>query len=1119
MSVSDVAQWLEQLGLGQYAQSFEDNDIDFEVLPRLTDENFKELGLTIGHRVKLKAAIENLSPVEPPTPTDLTVTQQLKIQPADAERRQLTVMFCDLAGSTALSTRLDPEDYRDVIRAYQDACAGVIARYDGYVAKFMGDGVLAYFGWPRGHENDAERAISAGLGVAAAVGDMAQAEGEAEPLAVRIGIATGPVVVGDIVGEGAAQEAAVTGETPNLAARLQEIAQPNSVVIAETTHQLAGGLFAYEALGGRTLKGIDGETHIWRVSGEQQVESRFAAAHRTALTPLIGREEELALLSRRWERAKSGDGQVVLLSGEPGIGKSRLTQALRDWIGDEPHIRLLHQCSPHHTSSALYPITSRLERAAGIDARDPVDAKLDKLEDLLAQAGQPTGEIMPFFAALLSIPADARYPLPELTPQEQKVRTLAALVDQLASLAALQPVLFVFEDAHWIDPTSLELMEQVVERITHLPVLILVTFRPEFTAPWIGLPHVTLQSLNRLDIRACIEIAEQLCRDASLSPEVLARLVEKTDGVPLFVEELTRSVLDARANRGAPDGAASARHDTDIVIPATLQDALEARLDRSPAVREVAQIGAAIGREFPYDLIAQVASLPAGELAAALNDLVGTGLIFARGTPPDASYTFKHALVRDTAYDSMVRSKRHETHERIAGVLAESASGGTAPETIAEHFENAGLFSEAADYWFEAAQAAVAKSANVEAINFCQRSTALIEQLPETEDNRRRLLATLTLELQPTLPTVGYSAPAAEQLSARALALCREVGSSEELFRILYFCFGVLHAGGNSKASLEAALEYAEQARESGDEAAIMVGHRLCGTALFTNGRPAEALTHLQQVIDSYVPERHDILAFRFAQDVLIAGLCYAVLCTWMLGWPERAMALVDRTWERVRKLDHPSSTVLAAFHLDCFMRTLVGSQKLLPDGVDAILREFKNNPFLVGFEKLLDAAARFDRDEIDLAAFEQSIHAHTESLHTVWFTGAMYLRAAQVCLTRGDIENADRLIAEADSLNKKGFDVFVQPEVSRMQGECHLARGDLDAADDCISTSLQITRQNEVKMYELRATMSLAHLRLAQGRPPAEARVELATIYDWFTEGFDTPDLKAAKALLDELS
>ena len=412
----DIALWLDGIGLGQYAQAFSDNGIDLDALPYLRDEDFEQLGLLLGHKRKLQAAIDTLNVNEPDARSASTLDQESVPHPVEAERRQLTVMFCDMVGSTALSTRLDPEDYREVIRAYQDACAGVITRYDGYVAKFMGDGVLAYFGWPRGHENDAERAISAGLGIVEAIGDIAPADGETEPLSVRIGVATGPVVVGDIVGEGTAQEAAVTGETPNLAARLQEIAEPDTIAIATTTHALAGGLFGYQALGGQSLKGIDGSTEVWKVVGERLVESRFAAAHATALTPLIGREEELALLSRRWERAKGGDGQVVLLSGEPGIGKSRLTRALRDWIGDEPHTPMLVQCSPHHTRSALYPIISQLERAARIEAREPADAKLDKLEAVLAQAGQPTDEIMPFFAALLSIPADERYPLPEQTP-------------------------------------------------------------------------------------------------------------------------------------------------------------------------------------------------------------------------------------------------------------------------------------------------------------------------------------------------------------------------------------------------------------------------------------------------------------------------------------------------------------------------------------------------------------------------------------------------------------------------------------------------------------------------------------------------------------------------------
>ncbi|TDJ65144.1 MAG: hypothetical protein E2O36_00595, partial [Proteobacteria bacterium] len=535
---NDIRQWLEELGLGKYGDVFVENEISVQALPHITDDDLKDLNVALGARRQIRAAIPQLNDTSARSLLEEAPESQ-RNESSEAERRQLTVMFCDLVGSTALSTRLDPEDYREIIRAYQDACAGVIARYDGYVAKFMGDGVLAYFGWPRGHEDDAERAISAGLGVIEAVGEIALADSETEPLAVRIGVATGPVVVGDIVGEGAAQETAVTGETPNLAARLQEIAGPNTVIIAATTHALAGGLFDYQALGGQSLKGIERSTEVWQVVGERRVESRFSAAHTTALTPLIGRDEELELLSRRWERAKGGEGQVVLLSGEPGIGKSRLTQALQDWIGDQPYTRLLYQCSPHHTNSALYPIIRQIEHAARFETGETADEKLDKLEALLAFAGQTPAEVIPLVASLLSIPGGDRYPLPDLTPQQQKDRTLAALNTQLAGLAVQQPVLFVLEDVHWIDPTSLELLELTVAQVEKLPVLAIFTYRPEFMPPWTGAAHVTLQALNRLTARDCTTMAERLSGESDLSPEILVQLVEKTDGVPLFVEELT----------------------------------------------------------------------------------------------------------------------------------------------------------------------------------------------------------------------------------------------------------------------------------------------------------------------------------------------------------------------------------------------------------------------------------------------------------------------------------------------------------------------------------------------------------------------------------------------------
>ncbi|MCZ6860343.1 MAG: AAA family ATPase, partial [Alphaproteobacteria bacterium] len=897
--MSDVTQWLGQLGLGQYAKLFAENDIDFEALPRLTDDNFKELGLTIGHRTKLKAAIEGLSPEKSSIQSAPAVTHQSELQPADAERRQLTVMFCDLAGSTALSTRLDPEDYRDVIRTYQDACAGLIARYDGYVAKFMGDGVLAYFGWPRGHEDDAGRAISAGLGVVEAVGDIAVPNEETEPLAVRIGIATGPVVVGDIVGEGAAREAAVTGETPNLAARLQEIAEPNSVVIATTTHALAGGLFEFETLGGKSLKGIEGSTEVWRVVAERQVESRFSAAHTAELTPLIGREEEIALLSRRWERAKGGNGQVVLLSGEPGIGKSRLTRALQDWLGEEAHTRLLFQCSPHHISSALYPTINQLEITAQFDTSDDTNARLDKLEALLQKSGNPTDEAMPLIAALLSIPADDRYPLPELTPQQQKSRTLNALVEQLVGLAGQQPLLFVFEDAHWIDPTSLELLEQIIERIIDLRVLMVVTYRPEFTAPWVGLPHVTLQALNRLTVQDCTRMTERLVGERHLSSEILNQIAERTDGVPLFIEELTRSVVES----GEADGGDIA----DIVIPATLQDALEARFDRSPAVREVAQVGSAIGREFPYDLLSAVASLSLPELDIALNDLTGSGLIFARGAPPDTSYTFKHALIQDTAYDSMVRSKRKDTHQRVAEglLLLQPEIAETEPETLAHHFTEAGLLEEAVDWWTKAGKAASTRSANPEAAALLVRGLAVVEELPASEARDRRELALQTTLFGPLISVKGQYTSELEAAINRALALCDNVNAPEEMFRGLFAKSVAQGMRGQHQLSNETANELVQKAERASDEAAFLVGQRMVAMSLFLLGRVLEAQDHIDIVTSTFDRERHGHVMVTYGQDPAAISEAYNALFQWVLGWPDKSRAASERAITQALELDH----------------------------------------------------------------------------------------------------------------------------------------------------------------------------------------------------------------------
>jgi class 3 adenylate cyclase len=689
----DIAAWLRGLGLERYEPAFRENEIDLEVLSDLTEAHLAALGLPLGPRLRLLKAIAALR--EGALPSSVAgppaeVPALSATPPAEAERRQLTVLFCDLVGSTALSARLDPEDLRVVIGAYHRCAAGVIERAGGFTAKYMGDGVLAYFGYPRADEHDAERAVRAGLQLVEAVTALDTAA--RVPLQVRVGIATGLVVVGDLLGRGAAQEQAVVGETPNLAARLQALAEPGTVVIAPSTKRLTGGLFDYENLGAVEIKGLAAPVAASRVLRESAAESRFEAL-RAARTPLVGRDEELAMLERRWEQAKGGEGGVVLLSGEPGIGKSRLAQALLERLAGEAHTRLRTFCSPHHQDHALYPMITQLERAAGFRREDTADERLDKLEAVLAQATNDLGEATPLLAALLSIPTGERYPPLNLSPQKQKEMTLRALVAQVEGLAARTPVLMLFEDAQWSDPTSLELYDLIIDRVPALRALLIITFRPEFTPPWTGRPHVTLRALNRLALRQRAEMIAGVTGGKALPSELADQIAERTDGVPLFVEELTKAVVESGMLTDAGDHYTAAGPLAPLAIPASLHASLLARLDRLAPVREVAQIGAALGRQFSHELIGTVARMPPAQLDDALAQLVGAELIYRRGPPPDAEYTFKHALVQDAACDSLLRGRRQQLHARIASALAgrfpEIAA--VQPALLAHHCTEGGL--------------------------------------------------------------------------------------------------------------------------------------------------------------------------------------------------------------------------------------------------------------------------------------------------------------------------------------------------------------------------------------------------------------------------------------------
>ncbi|MCZ6758810.1 MAG: AAA family ATPase [Gemmatimonadetes bacterium] len=727
-----VNRWLEEIGLGAHAESFVENDIDFDLLTRLSTEELKELGLSVGHRrrfldavAKLKeAAFEGAGSSSPSAPR------------GEAERRQLTVMFCDLVGSTELSQKLDAEDLREVNRAYQDACKAAIERYEGYIARYMGDGVLAYFGYPQAHEDDAARAIHAGLDVVEAVGDLAETAVDLpgfEPR-VRVGIASGPVVVGDLIGEGASQESAVVGETPNLAARLQGLATPNTVAISPVTHELAGERFEYQDLGAHELKGMDKAVRAWRVIAPTVAESRFEAIHRAALTPLVGREHELGLLFERWEQAKDGEGQVVLLSGEAGIGKSRITEALRECMVAEDAIQFRYQCSAYHTNSTLYPVIAQLERAARFEKGDSSETKFEKIESLFSNVIASPQVAASLLAPVLSIPTAGRYAPLELTPDQQKQAMLETLFSQIESCSQRRTVLVLFEDAHWVDPTSLEYLELMVGRAQTAHLLVVITFRPEFTHSWSIHTHITSLMLNRFGRNLVAEMLNNVTAGKPLPDEIHDQIMLKTDGIPLFVEELTKSVLESglleeQANRYTLRGSFA-----QVAIPATLQDSLMARLDRLTKGKQVAQTGAAIGREFTLELLEPASELDRPELDEALTELVNSALVFRRGSEDSSTYVFKNALVQDAAYDSLLLSKRKPLHRRIAEALEGNAPD--QPVMIAHHWERAEQPDKAIHFRLAAAEQAAKVSALWEAIAQYWCILNILERLSETRETR-----------------------------------------------------------------------------------------------------------------------------------------------------------------------------------------------------------------------------------------------------------------------------------------------------------------------------------------------------------------------------------------------
>jgi class 3 adenylate cyclase/predicted ATPase len=1126
----DIGGWLRDLGLERYGQAFQDNEVTARSLPHLTADDLKEMGVTaIGHRRLLLQAIAEFetSAAAAVEPLSDRITSSEDVgdtarRVSEAERRQLTVMFVDLVGSTELSGKLDPEDMARVIRAYQGTCAEVVERWGGHVAKYMGDGVLAYFGWPQAHEDEAERAVRAGLELNAAIGRL-QA-GDSSSLAARVGIATGLVMVGEMIGEGAAQEEAVVGETPNLAARLQALAKPGAVVIGQATRRLVGGLFDLEDLGPQRLKGFAEPLVAWRVEGEGHVEGRFEALHGERLTPLVGRENELGILLERWAWARDGDGQVVLLSGEPGIGKSRMIRTLRERLGEEPHTPLSHYCSPYHTNSALYPVIDLLERAARLDRQETADAQLARLETVLGRANDRPDGALPLLAALLGVPIGGRYPPPTMSPEMQKRRTLQALVDQLAALAAQQPVLALYEDVHWIDPSTLEFLGMVIERIRQLPVLALITFRPEFQPPWTGQAHVTSLTMSRLGRRQGADLVARVTGDKPLPAEIVEQIVAHTDGVPLFVEELTKTVLESGLLAVAGDRYELSGPLPPLAIPTTLHDSLMARLDRLAPVKEVAQIGAALGREFSHELLAAVSPLSEDALSSALDQLVQSELVFRRGLPPAATYRFKHALVQDAAYQSLLKSKRQQLHARIAEVLETHFPdvSESEPEVLARHATDAGLAERAIPYWRRAGELAAGRSANMEAIAHLSKGLELITTLPDAPEQLDEELALRMAIGGPLIAAKGYQAPEVERTYSRALALCERLGRSTELFPIMRGLWNCYLARGELRQARSLTERLVELAEEQGAPIPRALARRALGTTLFFLGRCTDAAAVLDEgmAIDDAVAAWEDTAHLLvYTERAGIICRLYSAHSLWFLGFADRALETMEAGLALAHRLGRANILAFAlnyAALLHNLRREFATARRRAEDTMD-LARErplphwlaeatMCQGFALVGLGQKMEGIAQL---RVGLADWNGS---GCRLFDTQWlgFLGEAHLRA-------GQFDDALTALDRAAETTVATGECHYQAELDRLRGVVLAETGDAAGAEAWLHKAIDTARSQQAKSLELRAATNLARLWRDQDKR-AEARDLLARVYGWFSEGFDTLDLKDAKALLDEL-
>jgi class 3 adenylate cyclase/predicted ATPase len=1122
---AEIGDWLEVLGLGRYAEVFAENEIDPEALPFLTEEDLKDIGVALGARRKILAAITRPAPAGPAE----LAAQPLERQSVgvEAERRQLTVMFVDLVGSTALSERLDPEDLRELLRAYQTSCADAVAQFDGHVAKYIGDGLLVYFGYPQAHEDDAQRAVSAGLAIVEGIHSLNQGltnSVEAD-LSIRVGIHTGLVVAGEM-GAGETLEAdAIVGVTPNLAARLEGLAKPGTIAISAATHTLVDGLFEFEDLGAQLLKGVSEPVMVYQVSGKSDAPSRFEAALRRGLTPLIGREEEVGLLVNRWEQAIEGEGQLVLLSGEAGVGKSRILRAFRNRIDDDPHSRIIYFGSPYHRNSAFYPAIDQLERALRFAREDSADDRLRKLEETLDELDISPDATVPALAQLLNLDTGGGYIIPETGPQQLKSMIVEALVSMVTAMANQQPVLIVFEDLHVADPSTVELIQRLVEQLKGARALILVTYRPEFNPNWSGYPHATALVLNRLSRREGAALIMEIANGKTLPQAVVDQIVERTDGVPLYVEELTKTILESDALTEQDDRYILSGSLSGLTIPSSLQDSLMARLDRLAPVKEVAQLAATIGRVFDYDLLAAVTHLDETDLTEALENLIQAELVFRLGTSPRSRYEFKHALVQDVAYQSLLNSTRHDYHRRIAAAMetrfpeiAESQ-----PELLARHFTEAGLSAQAIPHWLAAAQQAALRSANQDAIVHCTRAMELLPGIEASATRDQQELDLLLVQGLAQMAAKGFGSPDIFHTYTRARKLATKLDNDAALFTVTWGQW-INH---QQQAKIDQARDLAEDvstiATRLGDpELELQAHHANWTTRLFLAEHQAVAAS-VSRGLEIYDPEKHRSHTFRFGgHDPGVCAHVHNALTLWIQGFPDQSALESQRAIELAERLSHPLSRVIA-IAMGSFVRQHLGDIQGVIEASRTTIElcsEFEV-PHYLGVGHIMHgwAAAATGDTENGIAEMQSGLEIFGE-------TGAAMRRTYYLALLAQAYGMADQISEGLEAILEAGQAVEMVgerwwlPEIHRVWGELQskMSPGLLMEAEEKFTQSIDVARSQNAKSLELRGTISIAQL-WAEQNQIEKGRDALLSVYNGFSEGLETADLRQAAVLIDEFA